>query len=93
MTSVVPTSQNANETDIVDVSVLLRHINVDDKGIYRCVIRSWGSDRLRNLDEIPHTEMTHLPALTYHVHSTGSNKNMEIIDSDSKSFFVVVVYE
>ena len=77
MTSVLPTSQNANETDIIDVSILLRHINVDDKGIYRCVIRSWSSDRFRNMDDNPHKEVTYLPALTYHVHSTGSNRNLE----------------
>jgi len=71
MTSVLPTSQNANETDIIDVSILLRHINVDDKGIYRCVIRSWSSDRFRNMNDNPHKEVTYLPALTYHVHSTG----------------------
>lgn len=72
MTSVTPSSQNANETDIIDVSILLRHINVDDKGIYRCVIRSWTPDRFRNADDHPRiNEISHLPALTYHVHSTG----------------------
>jgi hypothetical protein len=67
ITSVTPTSQISNATDIIDASVLLRHVNIDDSGIYRCVIRPWKSHVQDNILE----EIKGLPSINYHVQLTG----------------------
>lgn len=71
ITSNSPTSKNANETDIIDVSILLRHVNVDDSGIYRCVIRPWMASDMNNMEENLFEGHSNLPSLTYHVKLTG----------------------
>jgi hypothetical protein len=71
ITSTSPISKNSNETDIIDVSVLLRHINVDDSGIYRCVIRPWTGSNMNNIDDILMEENSNLPSLSYHVELTA----------------------
>lgn len=74
ITSTSPSSKTSNETDIIDVSVLLRHVNVDDSGIYRCVIRSWAPSHMSNIDEKNSEESSVLPSLSYHVQLTGIEK-------------------
>lgn len=71
ITSTSPVSKNSNETDIIDVSVLLRHVNVDDSGIYRCVIRAWTPPNMDNVEEHLSKEDAILPSLSYHVELTG----------------------
>ena len=71
ITSISPISKASNETDIIDVSVLLRHVNVDDSGIYRCVIRPWTANRMNNIDENSYEYNADLPTLSYHVELTG----------------------
>jgi len=71
ITSTSPTSKSSNETDIIDVSVLLRHGNVDDSGIYRCVIRPWTPSDLDSFEDNLSEGPSHLPALTYHIELTG----------------------
>lgn len=71
ITTTSPASKNSNETDIMDVSVLLRHVNVDDSGIYRCVIRPWAPTQVNDIDDNLSESHSHLPALAYHVKLTG----------------------
>ena len=72
MTSTSPSSKNSNESDIIDASILLRHVNVDDQGIYRCVIRPWTTDRSNNAEDELLEDNSKLSALTYHLELTGS---------------------
>lgn len=76
ITTNIQTSKHANETDIMDVSVLLRHVNVDDSGIYRCVIRSWLSSRTNNHENNGSDESSNLTSLSYHVALTGLKDNI-----------------
>ena len=78
ITSTSPASKNSNETDIIDVSVLLRHVNVDDSGIYRCIIRPWTPTDMNNIDENLSESHSHLPAITYHVKLTGLYERISI---------------
>jgi hypothetical protein len=55
----------------MDVSVLLRHVNVDDSGIYRCVIRPWIADNANNMKDNTFDEDSDLSSLDYHVELTG----------------------
>jgi hypothetical protein len=73
ITSITPTSKHSNETDLIDVSILLRHVNVDDSGIYRCVIRPWIPTHIINIDETPAEDDPKTPSLTYHVELSGSS--------------------
>ncbi|UJR33859.1 hypothetical protein I4U23_021280 [Adineta vaga] len=62
-----PLSLNVNETDIIDVSILLRNVDIDDSGIYRCVVRPWTDDSVTSIDDILSENDELLPKLTYHV--------------------------
>jgi len=72
ITSAPPVSKNSNETDIIDVSVLLRHVNVDDSGIYRCVIRPWAPPQVTIIEDNLLEANLDLPSLSYHIVLTGS---------------------
>jgi hypothetical protein len=72
ITSTSPTSKDSNETDIIDVSILLRNINVDDSGIYRCIIRPWTSSHTNNVEDNLSEEISNLSALSYHIELTGA---------------------
>lgn len=74
ITSASPASKHSNETDIIDVSVLLRHVNVDDSGIYRCVIRPWTPSHVINIEDNLSEGHSSLPSLNYHVKLTGQSK-------------------
>ena len=63
--------KNANETDVLDASILLRHVNVDDSGTYRCVIRPWSMDPSEQAENILTNDDTNAASLTYQVQSTG----------------------
>jgi len=71
ITSVSAISKNSNETDIIDASILLRHVNVDDSGVYRCIIRPWTMDPIKNIEDILNSADSDIPALIYKVHLTG----------------------
>jgi len=71
ITNTPSTSQNLNETDIIDVSVLLRHVNVDDSGIYRCIIRPWAPTNPNHFDDELFEDNSNLPSLIYHVELTA----------------------
>jgi len=71
ITSTSPVSKSSNETDIIDVSVLLRHVNVDDSGIYRCVIRPWVPSNMDDFGDNLSDDNLKLPSLNYHVELTG----------------------
>ncbi|CAF0728341.1 unnamed protein product [Adineta steineri] len=71
ITSTPVSSPGANETDLIDVSILLRHVNVDDSGIYRCVIRSWSDAPMTNIEDNFWEENPTLPTLSYHVELSG----------------------
>ncbi|CAF4434810.1 unnamed protein product [Rotaria sp. Silwood2] len=72
ITSAVPYSTNFNETDITDVSILLRYVNIDDSGIYRCIIRPQLSSHKNNNEDNRLEENANLSALSYRVELTGS---------------------
>jgi len=63
--------KNANETDVLDASILLRHVNVDDSGTYRCVIRPWSMDPSEQAENILTNDDTNAASLTYQVQSTA----------------------
>jgi len=71
ITGLTPYSKNSNETDIIDASNLLRHVNVDDSGIYRCIIRPWIVDSINNIEDIINNADFDVPALSYQVQLTG----------------------
>ncbi|CAF0778485.1 unnamed protein product [Rotaria sp. Silwood1] len=71
ITSAVPYSLNFTETDITDASILLRSVNIDDSGIYRCIIRPRASNHKNNNENNHLKEHTNLPALSYHIELTA----------------------
>jgi len=71
VTSLNPHSKDSNETDILDASILLRHVNVDDSGIYRCVIRSWAMDPLEQAENTLSNDDSNAPSLNYRIQLTG----------------------
>lgn len=71
MTSLSAEAKNLNETDILDASILLRHVNVDDSGRYRCVMRPWSVDPLANLQEILFNDDSSVRSLNYQIEITG----------------------
>ncbi len=71
VTSLTPYSKNLNETDILDVSILLRYVNVDDSGIYRCVIRPYPIDPLEKIEDILSRDDPNAVSLNYQVQLTG----------------------
>jgi hypothetical protein len=72
-TTLLLDSMNVNETDIIDASILLRHVNVDDSGIYRCIIRPLIIDpTMNNVQDIFYNEDSNIPTLSYQVQLTGS---------------------
>jgi len=71
ITSTSPISKHSNETDIIDVSILLRHVNGDDSGIYRCFNRAWTPPNMDNIIENLSKKDSILPSLNYHVQLTG----------------------
>jgi hypothetical protein len=60
----------------MDVSVLLRNVNVDDSGIYRCVVRPLTATNMNNMDDSFLEDDSDLPILTYHVELSGSYRNL-----------------
>jgi len=72
VTSLTPRSKTLNETDILDASILLRFVNVDDSGIYRCVIRPWTMNPLENIENILFADDSKAPTLNYDIQLTGS---------------------
>jgi len=71
ITSLTPYSKNANESDIIDASILLRHVNVDDSGIYSCVIRPWTMDPSEYAENIIFSDDANPSKLSYHLELTG----------------------
>lgn len=71
LTSLKPITKTSNETDISDASVMLRNVNIDDSGIYQCVIRPWSSEAETARDEKSYELTSDLPKLSYHVTLTG----------------------
>jgi len=71
MTSLRPLAKTSNETDISDASVMLKNVNIDDSGIYQCVIRPWSSDAETARDEKSYELTSDLPKLSYHVTLTA----------------------
>jgi len=63
--------KNSTETDIIDASVLLLYANVDDSGIYRCVIRSRTMESLKQIEYILSDDNSKIPTLRYQVQLTG----------------------
>jgi len=72
VTSLTPYSKNLNETDIIDVSVLLPYVNVDDSGIYRCVVRPLPTDPIEQMELSIFTDELKKTSLTYNVGLTGA---------------------
>lgn len=71
LTRTPSSSVAANETDIIDVSVLLRNVDVDDSGIYQCVVRPWSETPVSRIDEtLPEDDPT-VSTLSYHVELSG----------------------
>ena len=70
-TTLTSQSKKHNETDILDASILLRHVNVDDTGVYRCVIRPWTADPISENQDVLVNSDANLAALTYQVQLTG----------------------
>ncbi|CAF3631623.1 unnamed protein product [Rotaria sordida] len=71
ITSAVSYLTNSNETDIADVSILLRYVNIDDSGIYQCIIRPRSSNHKNNNEDNRLEENANLRALSYHVKLTA----------------------
>jgi len=71
VTSLTSYSKNLNETDIIDSSILLRHVNVDDSGIYRCVIRPWSMDSAEQIENILNNDDSNTVSLSYNVQITS----------------------
>ena len=74
ITNVPVNSKNANETDILDASVLLRNANIDDSGIYRCVIRPWTAKLMKNRQDDDIDAYKEAPTLTYHLELNGETE-------------------
>ncbi len=72
VTSLTPSSKKLNATDILDASILLRYVNVDDSGVYRCVIRRWTADPLEQVENtlLPDDDPNAV-SLSYQVQLTG----------------------
>ncbi len=70
-------SLNSNETDILDVSILLRYVNVDDSGVYRCVIRPWTIDPFEQIENVPLTVDSDVETLNYQVQLTGLRRKQK----------------
>jgi len=71
VTSLTPYSKNSNETDILDASILLQHVNVDDSGIYRCVIHPWTLDPSEQSENILSNDDLNTVSLNYQIQLTG----------------------
>lgn len=63
LTSLSSEGKQLNETDVVDASILLRHINVDDSGLYVCLVRSLNTESYVEIDELLQTNK--YPMLRY----------------------------
>jgi hypothetical protein len=71
VTSLTSNSINSNETDVLDASILLRHVNVDDSGLYRCVIRPWTMNPYEQIEDTPLTSDSDVESLNYQIQLTG----------------------
>ncbi len=71
VTSLTSNSINSNETDVLDASILLRHVNVDDSGLYRCVIRPWTMNPYEQIEDIPLSSDSDVESLNYQIQLTG----------------------
>lgn len=71
VTSLTPYSKNLNETDIIDASILLPYVNVDDSGTYRCVIRPWAMDPSEQVETIMFADDSKTSSLHYNLQLTG----------------------
>lgn len=74
VTSLTPQAKTSNETDILDASILLRYVNVDDSGIYRCVIRPWVIDPSEQTESILSSDDFDGVSLNYQIQLTGEIK-------------------
>ncbi|UJR13461.1 hypothetical protein I4U23_000475 [Adineta vaga] len=72
VTSLTPYSKNLNETDIIDASILLPYVNVDDSGIYRCVIRPIPTDPIEQMELLLIKDELKKTSLTYNLNLTGA---------------------
>ena len=79
VTSLTTESKILNETDIVDASILLRHVNIDDSGTYSCIIRPINFDRILTIEEILSKEDSQIPILQYQIHFKGNSFNKKSI--------------
>jgi hypothetical protein len=73
VTSLTTLAKHLNETDVLDASILLRYVNVDDSGIYRCVIRPWTMDPLETLEN-SFTDDSTISTLDYQIQLTGLSR-------------------
>lgn len=85
-TSLTPYSKNLNETDIIDASILLPYVNVDDSGTYRCVIRPLPSDPLEQMENLLFGDDTKTSSLVYNVKLTGTYTHSTDIPSSPFDF-------
>jgi hypothetical protein len=71
VTSLSSYSKKSHEADITDASILLRHVNVDDSGIYRCIIRPWTVDPINHIEATLFDNDFDAPSLSYQIQLTG----------------------
>ena len=71
VTSLTPYSKNLNETDIIDASILLPYINVDDSGTYYCIIRPLPVNPIEQMELSVINDELKKSALAYNVELTG----------------------
>ena len=71
VTGVTSLAKNSNETDILDASILLRNVNIDDSGTYRCLIRPWATDPFEQIENLLFNDDSNIGSLEYQVHFAG----------------------
>ncbi|CAF3636751.1 unnamed protein product [Adineta steineri] len=67
LSTLTPYSKNFNETDIIDATILLPYVNVDDSGIYRCVIRPWTIDPIERMENFLFADDSKSSSLYYNL--------------------------
>lgn len=71
VTGVSPLVKNSNESDVLDASILLRNVNIDDSGTYRCLIRPWVMDPFEQIENLLTNDDSNIGSLEYQVHFIG----------------------
>ena len=95
--------KNTTENDILDASILLRNVNVDDSGTYRCLIRPWATDSFEQLENILFNDDSNIGALEYELRLTGlsitltttTRRDFRLNSStivSTKSWFIAMFY-